>query len=193
MTNSNKSTVTPLLKKVESTDYGVLDASKNNRAPSLSSEKLFEVKYSECYGNNFDIDTLRGLAIFEILAFESLTEKQLNDIQKKMKDMQNLSFEEIDSKRNDSIIRNKQYTKPEYKLISYHFLKHNKLNVVYEHKDGNEAFTMMIKNNSIEDTIDEYRQKIEKFREKKSFNPKDWTTRLILLKEILKKENLRNA
>lgn len=188
MTKLNSCAVTPIQKK-ERLNNGVLDASKNNRTPSLSSEKLFEIKYGECYSNHYDIDELKDLAIFDILAYSMLTTKQLNDIQKNMEDLKKLSFEEIDSKRNEAIMKNKKYTEPEYKLVSYHFLKNNKINVVYEHKNENDAFIMMLENNSIEDTIKHYYDKIDKFRENNSFTPRDWTIRTSVLKQILKKIN----
>lgn len=191
--NHKIASTTAILTKDENRDYGVLDASINNRAPSLSSEKIFEVKYSECYGNNLNIDELKNMAIFEILVFESLNEKQLTDIQKNIKNLQELSFEEIDSRRMCNIMRNKKYIEPEYKLISYYFLKNNKLNVVYECKNGNDAFTMMLKNNSIEDTINEYIEKIKKFKENNTFVPKDWTMRVSVLQQILKKETHYNV
>lgn len=189
MTNANKCTVTPIQKKESDIDKGVLDASKNNRAPALSSEKLFEVKYGECYGNHYDIDELKNLAIFDILAYSMLTTKQLNDIQKNMEKLNKLSFEEIDLKRNEAIMKNKEYTEPEYKLVSYHFLKNDKLNVVYEHKNEKDAFIMMLENNSIEDTIKHYYNKVDEFRKKNSFTPRDWTIRISVLKQILKKLN----
>ena len=86
---------------------------------------------------------------------------------------------------------NKKYTEPEYKLVSYHFLKNDKLNVVYEHKNENDAFIMMLENNNIEDTINLYYDKIDKFREKNSFTPRDWTIRISVLKQILKKINTK--
>lgn len=189
MMSPDISAVTPIQKKESKSDKGVLDASKNNRAPSLSSEKLFEIKYGECYGNYYDLDELKNLAIFDILAYSILTTKQLNDIQKNMESLKKLSFEEIDSKRNEAIMKNKKYTEPEYKLVSYYFLKNNKLNVVYEHKNENDAFIMMLKNNNIEDTIQLYYDKIAKFRENNSFTPRDWTIRISTLKQILKKIN----
>ncbi len=189
MTNPNTCAVTPIQKKESTPDSGVLDASKNNRTPSLSSEKLFEVKYGECYGNHYDIDELKDLAIFDILAYSMLTTKQLNDIQKNMASFKKLSFEEIDLKRNEAIKKNKKYTEPEYKLVSYHFLKNSKINVVYEHKNENDAFIMMLENNSVEDTIKLYYDKIDKFRENNSFTPRDWTIRVSTLKQILKKIN----
>ena len=191
MTNPNICTVTPIQKKENNLDHGVLDASKNNRAPALSSKKLFEVKYGECYGNHYDIDELKNLAIFDILAYNILTTKQLNDIQKNVEKLKELSFEEIDLKRNEAIMKNKKYTEPEYKLVSYHFLKNDKLNVVYEHKNENDAFIMMLENNNIEDTINLYYDKIDKFREKNSFTPRDWTIRISVLKQILKKINTK--
>ena len=72
----------------------VFDASKNNRVPSLAFKKLFEVKYSECYGDNNTIDELKNLAIFDILAYEMLTEKQLREIQKNI-NMSGKSFKEV--------------------------------------------------------------------------------------------------
>lgn len=189
MINPNSCTITPIQKKESNLDLGVLDASKNNRAISLSSEKLFEVKYGECYGNHYSIDELKDLAIFDILAYSILTTKQLNDIQKNMEDFRKLSFQEIDLKRNEAIMKNKKYTEPDYKLVSYHFLKNNKLNVVYQNKDENDAFIMMLENNSIEDTLKLYYDKIDKFKEKNSFTPRDWAIRTTVLKQILKNIN----
>lgn len=189
MTNSNSCTITPIQKKESSLDLGVLDASKNNRAISLSSEKLFEVKYGECYGNHYSLDELKDLAIFDILAYNILTTKQLNDIKKNIEDFRKLSFQEIDLKRNEAVMKNKKYTESDYKLVSYHFLKNNKLNVVYQNKDEFDAFIMMLENNNIEDTIKLYFDKIDKFKEKNSFIPRDWTIRTTVLKQILKNTN----
>lgn len=187
MTMLNSCTVTPIQKSKNSISGGVLDASKNNRTPTLSSDKLFEVKYSECYGNNFNIEELKKLAIFDILAYDLLTEKQLFYIQKNINSLNDLSFEDIDIKRNECIMKNKKYIDPEYKLISYHFLKNKKLNIVYENKNENDAFIMVLINNSIEDTITHYTNKISKFKESNSFSPKDWTIRVSVLNQILEK------
>lgn len=189
MSNSNDCTVTPIQKKENVIDYGVLDASKKNRAPLISPEKIFEVKYSECYGNSYSTEELKCLAIFDILAYDILTEKQLVEIQKNIDTLKNLSFEDIDKKRTEAIMKNKIYTEPEYKLTSYHFLKNNKLNAVYEHKGEYDAFIMQLKNNNIQDTIVEYNKKIKKFKEEKSFSPRDWTVKKTILEQILKKEN----
>lgn len=191
MVNSTECTVTSIQKRDTSVDYGVLDASKNNRTPSLSAEKIFEVKYSECYGDHYDIEELKNLAIFDILAYEILTEKQIKEIKKNMQKLNDLSFEEIDTRRTDAIVKNKTYTEPEYKIVSYYFLRNNKLNVIYRYKNENDAFIMKL-NNSIEDSINEYNEKINKFKERNIQNagvPKDWIMRVILLKQILKIEN----
>lgn len=169
----------------------IVDASKNNRVPSLAFEKIFEVKYSECYGDKHNIDELKSLAIFDILAYEILTEKQLKDIQKNVSKLNNLSLEEIDARRNESIMRNKRYIEPEYHLVNYYFLKNNKLNIIYKYKDEYDAFIMKTNNHSIEDSINEYINKIDKFKEEHSNNmpiPKEWFVRIDLLKQILKKE-----
>lgn len=187
MTMLNSCTVTPIQKSTTSENSGVLDSSKNNRTPTLSSDKLFEVKYSECYGNNFNIDELKKLAIFDILAYDLLTEKQLVYIQKNIDTLNELSFEDIDMKRNECIMKNKRYIDPEYKLISYHFLKNKKLNIVYEHKNEYDAFIMILINDSIEDTINHYNEKIAKFKETNSFSPRDWTIRIAVLNQILDK------
>ena len=169
-------------------DYGALDASKNNRAPSTSPEKMFLVKYSDCYGNSYSLDELKDLAIFDILAYETLTDKQIAHIQKSLKNLQDLSLEEIDSRRTKAVIKNKEYTEPKYKLVNYHFLKNDKINIVYSHNDELDAFIMELENNNIKETIAKYNQKIKEFKKTNSYTPRAWAMRVMVLKEILKNE-----
>lgn len=196
MTKNNPDTVTPLKEKKKddsSVDYGALDASKKNRVPSISPEKVFEVKYSDCYGNHYDLEELRRLAIFDILAYGMLSEKQLLEIQKTIDRFKDLSLEEIDEQRNEAIMKNKKYTDPEYKLISYHFLKNDKLNVVYSHKSEYNAFIMLLANGSINETVTHYNNKIANFKKGNSPAPKDWIIRISLLNQILQKKHQQDV
>lgn len=185
MTNSSSTLAEKQDNKIE---YGALDASKNNRAPSASPEKMFLVKYSSCYGNSYSLEELKDLAIFDILAYETLTDKQIVHIQKNLKNLQDLSFEEIDSRRTKAVIKNKEYTEPKYKLVNYHFLKKSKINIVYSHNDELDAFIMELENDSIEDTISKYNEKIKEFKKTNSYTPRAWAMRVMVLKEILKLE-----
>ena len=170
----------------------IFDASKNNRAPSLAFEKVFEVKYSECYGNNHNLNELKNLALFDILAYEMLTDKQLKEIQKNIQNLKNLSLEDIDSKRNKAIMKNKVYTKPEYALVNYYFLKNNKLNIIYQSNGEYDGFIIKSDDISIDVLINKYKDKINSFIEKNGENstiPREWTIRVDLLEQILEKEN----